>query len=194
MSTDIPGDGLAAIGDVVASLPQLIVVVDEQLAVRFMNRAQGGYRPEQVVGRSILDFMDPEYRDQVRDLIQRVFRTGQPATYEIPAIDASGERQWHEGVIMPVARKGLVRSAVISTTNVTARRRAQQEADRLRSLVPLCAWCRRVRTDEGYWATVEAYIEQSGRAKVTHALCSSCEAQMEEEGGGGGGGRAAESA
>lgn len=190
MSTEIPRDGLAAIGDVVSALPQLIVVVDRQLELSFMNRAQGGYRPEQVIGRSILDFMDPEYRDQVRDIIQRVFRTGQPATYEIPAIDASGERQWHEGVVMPVARNGLVRSAVISTTNVTARRRAEEEADRLRLLVPLCAWCRRVRTDEGYWATVEAYIEHDGRSKVTHALCSSCEAQMEEEDSGRGGGRA----
>ena len=181
MITDRSGDDIAPLLDVLSAVPQLIVVVDRSLSLRFMNRPQGGYTPEQVVGRSILDFMDPDYKDRVRALIEGVFRDGAPSAYEIPAVDAQGVRQWHEGVVVPVTRGGTVRAAVVSTTNVTERRKAQEEAEELRSLVPLCAWCRRIRTDEGYWHTVEAYIERSGTAKVTHGLCAACESGLDDE-------------
>jgi hypothetical protein len=104
----------------------------------------------------------------VRELIEGVFASGDSTTYEIPAIDAQGVRQWHEGTIYPLIRNGLPTIAVISTSNITARKQAEEEAKKLRPLVPVCSWCRKVRTDDGYWGTLEAYIEESKDAKVTH--------------------------
>jgi PAS domain S-box-containing protein len=160
--------------EILSALPDLIVAVDRELRLLFMNRPQGGFAPDQVIGHSILDYMDPAFRAKVRELIEGVLASGQPTTYEIPAIDARGVRQWHQGTIHPLLRGGLPTIAVISTTNITARKLAEEEAKNLRRLVPVCSWCRKVRTDEGYWGTLEAYIEESKEAKVTHGMCPDC--------------------
>lgn len=159
-------------------LPELVVAVDRDLALIFMNRAQGGFSPEQVLGKSILEFMDPAFRDKVRELIRGVFATGKATQYEIPALDAQGKRQWHQGTICPVTSDGVPTVAVISTTNVTARKLAEEEASKLRRLVPVCSWCRKVRNDEGFWASLEVYIEEQKDARVTHGMCPGCAGKM----------------
>ncbi len=44
----------------------------------------------------------------------------------------------------------------------------------LRGLVPVCAWCKRVRNDKGYWDQVEAFITDTTGALTTGALCPDC--------------------
>ncbi len=44
----------------------------------------------------------------------------------------------------------------------------------LSGLLPMCAWCKKIRDDGGYWRTLEAYIESRTDASVSHALCASC--------------------
>jgi two-component system, response regulator PdtaR len=49
---------------------------------------------------------------------------------------------------------------------------AQVEA--LSGLLPICAECKKVRDDGGYWSQVEAYIEQRTKARFSHGLCPDC--------------------
>jgi len=44
----------------------------------------------------------------------------------------------------------------------------------LRGLLPVCAWCRRVRDDQGYWSELEAYVQQHTDADFTHGICPQC--------------------
>ncbi len=44
----------------------------------------------------------------------------------------------------------------------------------LDGLLPICAECKMVRDDGGYWSKVEAYIEQRTEARFTHGLCPDC--------------------
>jgi hypothetical protein len=46
--------------------------------------------------------------------------------------------------------------------------------DTLKSLVPMCAWCKKVRDDQGYWEQVEAYITKSTGVHTTGSICSEC--------------------
>ncbi len=43
-------------------------------------------------------------------------------------------------------------------------------------LVAMCASCKRVRTDKGGWASVEAYLQTVSHKMVTHGLCEPCAA------------------
>ncbi len=45
----------------------------------------------------------------------------------------------------------------------------------LRGLIPICAWCKQIRNDKGYWQTVERYIEEHSDAEFTHGICPECE-------------------
>ncbi|MDL1893512.1 PAS domain-containing protein [Sphingobacteriales bacterium CHB3] len=55
------------------------------------------------------------------------------------------------------------------------------EIVRLRTLVPMCSKCRRVRNDEQFWQSVEAYIKAEFNAEVTHSLCQECVTELYPE-------------
>ena len=44
----------------------------------------------------------------------------------------------------------------------------------LHGLLPICAWCKRIRDDRGYWNQVEAYIHAHSEADFTHGICPDC--------------------
>jgi GAF domain-containing protein len=44
----------------------------------------------------------------------------------------------------------------------------------LEGLIPMCASCKSVRSDEGYWARVESFITTHTSAQLTHGLCPNC--------------------
>jgi len=44
----------------------------------------------------------------------------------------------------------------------------------LKGLLPTCAWCKRVRDENGNWQKVETYIEEHSNASFTHGICPDC--------------------
>lgn len=44
----------------------------------------------------------------------------------------------------------------------------------LRGMLPVCGWCRRVRSDAGYWERIEAYISAHSDTTFTHGICQDC--------------------
>lgn len=53
-----------------------------------------------------------------------------------------------------------------------------ENGNRLRGLLPICAACKKVRDDNGYWQQVEAYIEKHSTAEFSHGLCPECEDKL----------------
>ena len=45
----------------------------------------------------------------------------------------------------------------------------------LSGLIPICAWCKKIRDDKGYWQAVEEYIQEHSKAEFTHGMCPECE-------------------
>jgi len=58
---------------------------------------------------------------------------------------------------------------------------ALDEVEQLRGLLPVCAWCRRVRDDAGYWDTLEGYLSKRLRTQYTHGMCQECAAKFEAQ-------------
>jgi len=48
----------------------------------------------------------------------------------------------------------------------------------LEGLLPVCAWCKKVRDDQGYWQQMETYISDHSKADWTHGICPDCMARM----------------
>ncbi len=44
----------------------------------------------------------------------------------------------------------------------------------LRGLLPLCAYCKKVRDDRGYWNQIEAYVSEHSHADFSHGICPEC--------------------
>lgn len=51
----------------------------------------------------------------------------------------------------------------------------------LSGLIPICANCKKIRDDGGYWHQVEEYIRQHTQAEFTHSLCPTCMKQLYPE-------------
>ena len=52
--------------------------------------------------------------------------------------------------------------------------RALREVKVLRGLIPICAKCKRVRTDTGDWQQLEEYIQDHSEAEFSHGICHVC--------------------
>jgi hypothetical protein len=45
---------------------------------------------------------------------------------------------------------------------------------RLQGLLPICAYCKRIRGDGDYWEQVERYISAHSAAQFSHSICPEC--------------------
>ena len=64
------------------------------------------------------------------------------------------------------------------------KRRVAEEIGRVRvlsGLLPICAWCKKVRDDAGYWKQIEAYIRDHSEAQFTHGICPDCSKTFDEK-------------
>jgi PAS domain S-box-containing protein len=121
-----------------------------------------------------------------------------------PALTAACENDaLHQQVLVSTKREGrhfdLRRSplydeqdhltgCLIVLQDVTERRHAQKEREdlieelqdalasikTLQGLIPICASCKKVRDDEGYWHQVEVYLETHSDADISHGICPEC--------------------
>jgi hypothetical protein len=48
----------------------------------------------------------------------------------------------------------------------------------LHGLLPICAWCKKVRDDRGYWNQIERYVESRSEATFSHGMCPDCAKKM----------------
>jgi len=58
---------------------------------------------------------------------------------------------------------------------------ALEKVKTLRGFIPICASCKQVRDDEGYWSQVEAYVSKHTLAEFSHGICPECAKRLYPE-------------
>ena len=48
----------------------------------------------------------------------------------------------------------------------------------LKGIIPICASCKNVRTDQGFWQQVEVYIRDHSEAQFSHGICPDCKEKL----------------
>jgi len=51
---------------------------------------------------------------------------------------------------------------------------ALAEVTTLREFLPICSYCKKIRDDENYWQSVEAYLSRHTNARFSHGICPTC--------------------
>jgi DNA-binding response OmpR family regulator len=51
---------------------------------------------------------------------------------------------------------------------------ALDQVNKLKAMIPICAWCKRVRDDADYWHSIEEYLLRHSGSDFTHGICPSC--------------------
>jgi len=97
--------------------------------------------------------------------------------------------RWHLVSARPlVDEQGQSRGGVLAIRDIDDRKRAEEERGRLirelrqalarvktlSGLLPICASCKKIRDDRGYWNQIESYIRAHSEAEFSHGLCPEC--------------------
>jgi len=115
----------------VENAPDIITTVARNGEVLFINRTESDLGTEGVIGTSVYDYLHPEHHDTIRDSIERVFQNGEPVSYKARRLGLDGANEWYETRGGPVMRGGKVIEAILISTNITARKRAEEEREKL---------------------------------------------------------------
>ena len=59
--------------------------------------------------------------------------------------------------------------------------RTLAEVRQLSGLLPICAWCKKIRDDKGYWAQLESYLASHADVAFSHSVCPDCAAKLRAE-------------
>ena len=60
-------------------------------------------------------------------------------------------------------------------------RQALNQIKTLRGIVPICANCKKIRDDRGYWNQVEVYVRDHTEAEFSHSICPDCMKELYPE-------------
>ena len=58
---------------------------------------------------------------------------------------------------------------------------ALDQVQKLSGMLPICATCKKIRDDKGYWNKIETYICEHSEAKFTHGMCPDCAKEYRSE-------------
>jgi PAS domain S-box-containing protein len=111
----------------VTHAPDVILTVDLDGTIRFVNRVVPGLSVEQVIGSSVDRYTPPEHAPALHAAIDNVARTGNPESLELAGTGPDGSSAWYSSRIGPVLRDDAVVAVTIITSDITERRRLEKE-------------------------------------------------------------------
>lgn len=70
--------------------------------------------------------------------------------------------------------KDRVHAEKLRDKSISELTKALAEVRTLRGILPLCAYCKKIRDDKGYWEQVDVYIHKYSQADISHSICPQC--------------------
>jgi PAS domain-containing protein len=167
-----------------------VFILDRHNQIAGMNLvAQQLFTGQNVPGATYYNPMGIAAQPWLEQLVAGFLLT--PATeaaFEIASATSRGMRFFHAHCrrILDVSHK--FSGTVVILDDITERKLVEEhreelieelqaallEVRQLSGLLPICAACKNIRNDEGYWQQIEAYIGARSDAQFTHSICPSC--------------------
>lgn len=108
------------------NVPDYVMLLRRDGTIDFINRPYPGFTREQLVGTSLLNYMEPEVRETRAQQFEQVWTTGEPvqveAEYPLPA----GEKRLFKIHIGPVWESGKIRGLIHNSVDITEQKRAEE--------------------------------------------------------------------
>lgn len=101
------------------TVPDVILTVEPNGAILFLNRSVPPFTPDSAVGTSVYDYVPPKYQQTLRNAIERVVRTGKPYGYELAGAGPNGRTSWYRSRLGPIKQGTKVVALTLVATDVT---------------------------------------------------------------------------
>jgi PAS domain S-box-containing protein len=144
-----------------------------------------GFTQEELKSKPFIEFVHPDDRQRTLDQNGQVRGGGHALGFENRYLCKDGSFRWLLWNAAPDFDQRLIYSVA---RDITERRQAQEERERLlaelqsalaevktlQEILPICSYCKKIRNDDNYWETVEAYLSAHTNAKFSHSICPHC--------------------
>lgn len=194
-----PADFICFLNNIINSIDDPIFVKDEQHKWVLLNDAccrQIGHERKILIGKTDFDFHPQAEAQEFWDKDALVLKTGEVnlnrehVTYPDGSIhvvstkkslltDSKTGRKYIVGIIRDITTQAALEAEreklIVDLQDALLRIRT------LKGLIPICASCKKVRSDDGYWEQVEDYVHEHSGADFTHGYCPECAAKLLSE-------------
>ncbi len=192
---------LKKLSSIVEQTADNIIMTDKNGVIEYANPAfekSTGYSKEELIGKTPNLLKSGQHtNDFYRELWETV-RAGSSFRAEFVNKKRSGELFYEEKTITPIKVKhksGEHLHFVSSGRDITDRVKLEKAREKLvndlqkalnniktlSGLLPICASCKKIRDDKGYWSQIESYIQERSEAEFTHGICPDCKDKLYPE-------------
>lgn len=179
-----------------------VIMLNDEGKILYWNPAAQeifGYSSQEALGGDLHMFLAPErYHDAYFEGFIEFKRTGRGGavgkTIELAAIRKDGTEFPIELSLSAIHTKDKWHAVGI-VRDITDRKQMEEERERLirelkdalakvktlSGLLPICAACKKIRDDKGYWNQIESYIRDRSEADFSHGICPECAKRLYPE-------------
>jgi PAS domain S-box-containing protein len=172
--------------------PASIVITNPAGDIEYVNPKfvhVTGYKLAEALGKNPRILKSGETGPEAYRELWETITAGKEWSGEFHNKKKNGELYWERASISPIRDlTGRITHFVAVKEDITARKQTEAERDQLihdlqealanvkslSGLLPICASCKKIRDDKGYWSQVENYIQQHSEATFTHGICPDC--------------------
>ena len=185
------------------SAPEGIALLDNNGNAHDVNTAFArlfGISKEKLIGYDVVEMItSPRGREKAREALRSVMN-GVKVHMESLRLSRAGRPIDVSVLAVPVDDGGGTNMAYVLCQDITQKKRGDREKEdlirqlqkalaevkTLGGLLPICAWCKKIRDDQGYYHQIETFIASHSEAKFTHGICPDCREKFDRDAGVGG--------
>jgi PAS domain S-box-containing protein len=187
--------------DIVQTIHEPIIVLDSEMRLIWANRAFYGFfrvSSEDCEGRFLYDLGNKQWDiPKLRELLEQILPENK--IVEQYAVEHNFETIGRKIMLLNARQIYTMDHAskliLLAISDVTDRIEAERQKDKLfadlqkafneiktlRGILPICASCKKIRDDKGYWKQVEEYVSDHTEAEFSHGFCPSCAKRLYPE-------------
>ena len=182
------------------SVSSYVYMKDTQSRYVYANRLTlelFGSSSKELVGCDDTCFFPPETVKRLREIDLRVF-AGEETFEEIDVANMGAGRRIYWEIKTPIyadAERKTIWGLLGISTDITERKKMVEEREKLigelkaalaniktlSGMLPICAYCKKIRDDKGYWEEVATYITKHSDTLFSHGICPDCAKKVYEE-------------